>query len=339
VDSFLAALIDHLRNLLVLNACGAESGLVEVPGLPIKDLAAQAQRFNAVTLAQDVAILEELRRQARQSGAGRALLDATLVRLALAEQFTSVAEVTGKGSETAVSQKKKGEVESSEFRVQSSGKAEEPKPASPAGFDSDEGDALPAVGKVWDDGAPKLSLATIMAQAKTRETASAPAPAGNVEPVDTSDMPGVWKALLELVSKHGASLQGLLSQGRFAGVEDGRAVIRYSRSQETTVRLLERSGKRELVSEALTEVLSQPTGVKFEIDATEEAPGGVAVAVVPAQVARAAPTARMAVAVPSPAAAPEPPSVKLTPELRAELEADPLIRALIELGGSIVKVE
>jgi hypothetical protein len=31
--------------------------------------------------------------------------------------------------------------------------------------------------------------------------------------------------------------------------------------------------------------------------------------------------------------------VKLTPELRAELEADPLIRALIELGGSIVKVE
>jgi DNA polymerase-3 subunit gamma/tau len=348
VDSFLAALIDHLRNLLVLNACGAESGLVEVPGLPIKDLAAQSQRFNAVTLAQGVAILEELRRQARQSGAGRALLDATLVRLALAKQFTSVGEVVGKGSEAAAgSQKKKGELEGSGFGVQGSREADVTDRSSAPGAsptasasglsEAEDDDALPAVGKVWDDGAPKLSLATILAQAKKQEAASAPA--GNVEPVDTSNMPGVWKALLELVAKHGASLQGLLSQGRFVGVEDGRAVIRYSKSQETTVRLLERNGKRELVSEALTEVLSQPTGVKFEIDASEEASGGAAVAASPAQVSRPAPNARMAVASPSPAAPPEPPSVKLTPELRAELEADPLIRAVIELGGSIVKVE
>ena len=49
--------------VLVLSACGAESQLVEVPGLPLKDLAAQASRFDAVTLAQDIAILEELRRQ------------------------------------------------------------------------------------------------------------------------------------------------------------------------------------------------------------------------------------------------------------------------------------
>jgi hypothetical protein len=37
---------------------------------------------------------------------------------------------------------------------------------------------------------------------------------------------------------------------------------------------------------------------------------------------------------------PEAPSIRITAELRAELEADPLVRAAIEsLGANIVKVE
>ena len=51
----------------------------------MEELAAQAERFDPVALTQDIAILEELRRNVRQSQAGRALLDATLVRLALAD--------------------------------------------------------------------------------------------------------------------------------------------------------------------------------------------------------------------------------------------------------------
>ena len=46
-----------------------------------------------MALTQDIALLEELRRQVRQSQAGRALLDATLVRLALADQFASIGEL------------------------------------------------------------------------------------------------------------------------------------------------------------------------------------------------------------------------------------------------------
>src|SRR5690349_4388723 len=92
-DSLVASLVDHLRNLLILRTCGAESELVEVPGVSLKDLAEQANRFDAVNLTQDITILEELRRHMRQSQSGRALLDATLVRLTLAEQFTPVAEL------------------------------------------------------------------------------------------------------------------------------------------------------------------------------------------------------------------------------------------------------
>jgi DNA polymerase III gamma/tau subunit len=93
IDTLIASLVDHLRNLLILRTCGPESNLVEVPGLSMKELAGQAMRFDPVVLSQDIAILEELRRQIRQSQAGRALLDATLVRLALAEQFNAIGNV------------------------------------------------------------------------------------------------------------------------------------------------------------------------------------------------------------------------------------------------------
>src|SRR3954467_4094822 len=81
-DTLIASLVDHLRNLLVLRTCGRDSDLVEMPGIAMDDLDAQAQRFDPIVLSQDIAILEELRRSLRSSQAGRALLDATLVRLA-----------------------------------------------------------------------------------------------------------------------------------------------------------------------------------------------------------------------------------------------------------------
>ncbi len=95
-DTLLGSLTDHFRNLLVLRTCGKKSNLVEVPGLSLDDLDKQAQQFDAIILTQDIAILEELRRQIRMSQSGRALLDATLVRLALAEQFRPIDELIGR---------------------------------------------------------------------------------------------------------------------------------------------------------------------------------------------------------------------------------------------------
>src|SRR5262249_39560797 len=92
-DALLGDLGGHLRELVVLRPCRKESELVEVPGIAMDDLFAQAQRFDPVVLSQDIAILEELRRSLRGTQAGRALMDATLVRLTLAEQFTSVQDL------------------------------------------------------------------------------------------------------------------------------------------------------------------------------------------------------------------------------------------------------
>jgi DNA polymerase-3 subunit gamma/tau len=106
-DGLIAALSDHLRSLLIVLTCGKESGLLDVPGLGETDLAGQAGKFDAATLAQDIAILEELRRNMRQSQTGRAMLDATLVRIALAEQFSSIGSMLGQVSPAAAAAEKK----------------------------------------------------------------------------------------------------------------------------------------------------------------------------------------------------------------------------------------
>src|SRR5215217_7453086 len=95
-DSLVAALVEHLRNLLILRTCGGDSDLVEVPGLSPAELQKQAEKFDPVALTQDIAVLEELRRHMRQSQGGRALLDATLVRMTLADQFASITELLGR---------------------------------------------------------------------------------------------------------------------------------------------------------------------------------------------------------------------------------------------------
>jgi len=195
VDSLLAALVDHLRNLLVLRTCGPDTELVEVPGLPTEDLLKQAERFDPVALTQDITILEELRRNIRQSQAGRALLDATLVRMALSEQFASIGQLLSRldggggasRSGPSAGSRPAGSGVAPKLPVQSPAQspaqkkkpheiaaapvaAPAPTPAvaaapvatssdSIATADDDDDDGLPAVGRVWEGPAPSASSA------------------------------------------------------------------------------------------------------------------------------------------------------------------------------------
>ena len=371
VDSLIAALTDHLRNLLVLRTCGPDEELVEVPGLAMEELLKQAGQFDPAALTQDIAILEELRRHIRQSQAGRALLDATLVRMALADQFASIgqllARLDGGAAPRPGAARPAGAGVAPKLPVQSPAQKKKPHevtdttavavavaPAPRAETvvdvgDDDDDDGLPAVGRVWEGPAPSLG-AILKNHAAARPAPSAtPAPpvpgapqdASNVEPVSASDLPAVWKAFLNLLSQHGPGLYSLLSHGRLVAIEDGKAVIRYGAQHETFVKMLDRNGKKDLVRDAITRVLQQSVGVKFEVE--EGAPSEETVPVpVPRPGTRppqvTAPTS--APVKPAPVAPPVP-TVKVTPELIESIRsAEPLVKALMdELGAQIVKVE
>ena len=100
-DTLIASLIDHFHNLLVLATCGADSGLVDIVGIDLAELDAQARAFDPTALTTSITILEELRRQMRSSQTGRAMLDATLARLAMAGQFSTIGELIARMSGTA----------------------------------------------------------------------------------------------------------------------------------------------------------------------------------------------------------------------------------------------
>jgi DNA polymerase-3 subunit gamma/tau len=340
VDTLIASLVEHLRNLLILRTCGEDSELVEVPGMSMKELLAQAGRFEPAALSQDIALLEELRRNLRTSQAGRALLDAALVRLTLAEQFTSVAglleQIDGQSSGNA------GQKKNAEPRV-NIGPPTPPLQNEPALalatqasdialLDDDGDDDLPRPGKVWTG----PSLAELARQPmKTSAPAPAPVAASNVETVDPANLPAIWQALLALLATKGPALAPLLHEGRFIGVQEGRAIIRYPHGHETMLKMLDRNGKKEQIRDAFTQVLGESVGIAFECD-SEPAATPISQAVAP-------PAPRVAVAPPpqKQPVAPVDSQIRLTAELCASIrDSDPMIRAVMEeLGGEIVRVE
>ena len=111
-DTLIASLIEHFHNLLVLNTCGVDSKLVDLVGIDVTELATQARAFDPTALTANIAILEELRRQMRSSQAGRALLDATLARLALSAEFATIGEMVARlnGAPAPSAEKKKPEL-------------------------------------------------------------------------------------------------------------------------------------------------------------------------------------------------------------------------------------
>ena len=359
-DSLVAALVDHLRNLMILRAVGADNDLVDIPGLSPEDLQKQAEQFDVVALSQDIAILEELRRQMRTSQAGRALLDAALVRLALADQFTSVAALlNGDSRPTALARpisspasapalKKNDELKPAPVFTPSpgtpgEGKGEGPSAATVSSATSatstdDDDDALPAVGKVWDDtGGPSLSELL-----KAQESQSAQTIESNVEPVGAQDLTDLMSRLRAAIHRRAPGIDGFLVHGQFVGVEDGVAVISYSAENDTAARMLDRNGKKEVIQEELSALLGGPVGVKFRVE--ESTADGPAQPTPSAPRAQPAPVRREPTrSAPAPLPPPPPVSqgIRITPELREQLrQSEPLIKALMDdLGAEIVKVE
>jgi DNA polymerase-3 subunit gamma/tau len=90
-DQLLDTLIEQLRQMMLIQACGADSPLVEMSDDARQRAAEQARRFDAAGLVHMIALCENVQRAAKSSSTPRALLDAALVRLALSEKMADVA--------------------------------------------------------------------------------------------------------------------------------------------------------------------------------------------------------------------------------------------------------
>ena len=83
------ALQSHFRDLMILRNCGEKSEMVDLDDPAIREkMLAQSRKFDDAALIYYITIMEELRRSIKSSGAGRALLEAAVVRLTASDRFS-----------------------------------------------------------------------------------------------------------------------------------------------------------------------------------------------------------------------------------------------------------
>jgi len=101
LDIWCNLLISQVRDLMILRVCGEETDMVDVPAGLRGRLAEQARQFDAGAYVYMITVLEELRRSVKSSGSGRALLEAAVVRLAEAANFSSIESLLAQASGAA----------------------------------------------------------------------------------------------------------------------------------------------------------------------------------------------------------------------------------------------
>ncbi len=157
LERFCETMTEHLRALMLISVCGPESDLVDVPVSVRDQVIAQSKSFDAQTYVYMITVMEELRRQVKNSGAGRALVDAAVVRLTCAQNFTAIPKLLRELGGTVTSATKK-------------------KVASPAGTRKREVPIRSAVG-----GSP-VAAQTLQATRPAARPADAPAPSQSRRP-------------------------------------------------------------------------------------------------------------------------------------------------------------
>jgi len=75
---------------MVLRLCGEQTDLVDVPAGLRTQLSEQCKKFDGGAYVYLISVLEELRRSVKSSGSGRALVEAAIVRMAEAANFSSI---------------------------------------------------------------------------------------------------------------------------------------------------------------------------------------------------------------------------------------------------------
>ena len=90
LDQLMESLIGNLRSLLLVATCGSDTDLLEVTDSVRAQLKAQASRLDVEGTLHLLALCEHASRASRLSASARAVFDATIVRMALAEKIVDV---------------------------------------------------------------------------------------------------------------------------------------------------------------------------------------------------------------------------------------------------------
>lgn len=97
-DQMLASLLERLRDLMVLGACGVDTDLVELSDEAKSSEFERSKQFDAAGIVHMIALCESVQRALKSSPAPRALIDACMVRLAMTEKIADLTALVQSGA-------------------------------------------------------------------------------------------------------------------------------------------------------------------------------------------------------------------------------------------------
>jgi DNA polymerase III gamma/tau subunit len=236
------ALIESMRDLLVLRSAGRDTDLVILTAEQKERAGALAQKFDAAALIYNITALEKLRWTIRNSDTPRALLDASLLRFALSEHFMNVDELISRAQGGAPAPvKKKASIET-EPAARTTASAARPAPEEP----EPEGP--------WQ----------LTAEPSERKTPAAPA-----------DLIEAWPEILAAIGvKLGNGTAGLMTGSAPRELKDNVLAIDFPTGSRIQKQMCESNGRADQIAAVMSEHLGRPIRIRFEMIA-EPQNGGI----------------------------------------------------------------
>jgi DNA polymerase-3 subunit gamma/tau len=243
------ALIESMRDLLVLRSAGKDTDLVILTAEQKERADALAQKFDVAALIYNITALEKLRWTIRNSDTPRALLDASLLRFTLSEHFMNVDELISRAQGSApAAVKKKAPIET-EFAARASAAPARAVPAAPAAPAQEE----PEPQEPWQ----------LTAEPSGRKAPSAPA-----------ELIEAWPEILAAIgAKLGNGTAGLMTGSAPREIKDNVLIIDFPTGNRIQKQMCESNGRTEQIESVLSEHLGRHIRIKFEMIAEPQSEG------------------------------------------------------------------
>jgi len=239
------ALIDYMRDLMVLKSAGTQSELLILTAEQ-RNLAGElAEKFDVAAIIYNITALEKLRWTIKNSETARALLEACVVRFALSEHFLNVDELLSQMQ-----------------RKSSCGPIKKNRPAAGAEYRPTNKPQKPVVAEAQNN------------EQRTTNSAIRDTKCEVPELPRLSDLESIkngWQSVLAVIaSKLGPSTCGLLSSAEPSRFENGVLTLTFPASAAVQKKLCESNSRVEQIQSLLEESFGRPVRIKLETDAEEQ---------------------------------------------------------------------
>jgi DNA polymerase-3 subunit gamma/tau len=250
------ALIDYMRDIMVIKSAGSESNLLILTAEQKKHATELSGKFDAAALIYNIIALEKLRWALKNSDMPRALLEATLLRFALSEHFLNVDELMSRlqglpavpsSDSSTTSSGYSGQAGRPASAVKKKDLTSEPDKHRPSSF------------------VPRPSSLVSREVPVDQQTATYERRNSSVQPEIQSIKDG-WQSILEVVSdKLGNGTAGLLSSAVPSRLQGGVLTLEFSPAAKMQKEMCESNNRAEQIRSVLSEHLGRAITLNFQM--------------------------------------------------------------------------